>query len=351
MKKTFLFLRLMLMMAVFYFVGFSVQQGEAAVGDTSEHHHIIIDTDTAGDDAMAIAMLVKAPNIRVEGVTVLAGNVDLEQGSRNALMTLEMAGKGDIPVYKGADISLDGIERPCFSVYGKDGMGDLDLIHPQGKVQTKTAVEFMLETIKKYPGEIEIVALGPVTNIAMAILEDHETMKKAKRIWTMGTAGFGPGNATPVAEFNVYKDPRAYKIVSSFKLPTTIIGLDVCTEPNALYSRADLDDLAKVSPLADFNVKAFSGLLKFQSEKHGIDAVPVCDPMAAATIIWKNFILQSVNCNTYVVDYYEAAMGMAIFYKEGFIYESMPSVINYNDTVVQKLDYNVFRSGIKELLK
>lgn len=351
MKFTFLYIRMMLVVTVFYFIGFSLQQTEAAIGDTSEQHHIIIDTDTAGDDAMAMAMLVKAPNIQIEGVTVLAGNVDLEQAARNALMTLEVAGRSEIPVYKGAEYALDGIHRPCFSVFGKDGMGDMDLIHPQGKAQSKAAVDFMLETIQKYPGEIEIVALGPVTNIATAIQKDPKTMSQVKRIWLMGTAGFGHGNATPVAEFNVYKDPRACKILTDFQVPTTIIGLDVCNEPGALYSSNDLADLAKVSPLADFNVKAFTKLLKFFNEKQGMDVVGMCDPMAAATVIWKNFTLQTVKCSTYVIDDYEPAMGMAIFYKEDFTYDCMPSIVNYNDTVVKKLDYNVFRENIKELLK
>ena len=118
--------------------------------------------------------------------------------------------------------------KDAFSVFGEDGMGDADLIHPKGKAEEEDAVDFILDTIKEDPGEVEIIALGPATNIARAIDKDPETMQDVKMIWSMGTAGLGVGNASPVAEFNVYADAPAYKVMLDSGLPITIIGLDMC---------------------------------------------------------------------------------------------------------------------------
>ena len=134
----------------------------------AEFHRIIIDTDTAGDDAAALIIAAKNPNIEILGVTVLAGNVSLEQGAKNALAVLELI-DDPTPVYMGASTTFSGEEKTCFSVFGADGMGEADLIHPRSKPQEKNAVDFILETVRANPGEIEIVALGPATNLALAV--------------------------------------------------------------------------------------------------------------------------------------------------------------------------------------
>lgn len=119
---------------------------------------VIIDTDTGADDASALILAAKSENIDILGVTVLAGNVDLEQGTKNALAALEIAGC-DAPVYKGAAENFSGKKIDAFSVFGTDGMGDADLIHPNGKAEDKDAIDFILETVKANPNEVEIVAL------------------------------------------------------------------------------------------------------------------------------------------------------------------------------------------------
>lgn len=180
---------------------------------------LIIDTDTGADDASALIFAAKQKQAEILGVTTLVGNVDIEQSTRNALAALELIGC-DAPVYRGSADTYDGTEKSAFSVFGKDGMGDSDLIHPQKQAAEGDAVDFMIETIEENPGEVEIVALGPATNIAKAIKKAPDTMKHVKRIWSMGSAGLGPGNATPVAEFNVYADAPAYKVLldSGFRL-------------------------------------------------------------------------------------------------------------------------------------
>lgn len=193
----------------------------------SEKHKVIIDTDTGADDASALILAAKSENIDILGVTVLAGNVDLEQGTKNALAALELAGC-DAPVYKGSAENYSGEKINAYSVFGQDGMGEKDLIHPNRKAEDKDAIDFILETVAADPGEVEIIAIGPATNIAKAIERDPDTMKQVKRIWSMGTAGFGQGNATPVAEFNAYHDPYAYKAMLDAGIPITVVGLDLC---------------------------------------------------------------------------------------------------------------------------
>ena len=143
---------------------------------SNNNRHIIIDTDTGADDASAIILAAKEKDIDILGVTVLAGNVDLTKSVNNALMALEVAGR-EVPVYKGADADLSGNIRIPFSIFGEDGMGDMDLVHPTGKTEDMDAVDFIIDSVKKYPYEVEIVCIGPATNIAKAIQKDKETMK------------------------------------------------------------------------------------------------------------------------------------------------------------------------------
>ena len=148
---------------------------------------VIIDTDTGADDASALILAAKAENIDILGVTVLVGNVDLEQSTKNALAALETAGC-DAPVYKGSADTVDGTVKTAFSVFGTDGMGDADLIHPKKQAEDGDAVDFIIDTVKRNPNEVEIIAIGPATNIAKAIQKAPDEMKKVKRIWSMGTA-------------------------------------------------------------------------------------------------------------------------------------------------------------------
>lgn len=313
-------------------------------------HRIIIDTDTAGDDALAIAMVAKAPNVTIEGLTVLAGNVDLEQGAANALMTLEMAGCSDIPVYKGADISLDGEKRELYSVFGKDGMGDNGLIHPAGKVAEGDAVEFILNTVRANPGEIEILAIGPATNIAMAIEREPETMKLVKRVWIMGTAGFGAGNATPVAEFNVYSDADACKVLLEAGIPVTVVGLDMCELDEVLYYEKDMAGLAKSCELGSFLVQSWDELLAYKKEYQGMNSVDICDAIAAAALIWDDFADKSVRCSSFVCTEDGPTYGQVIFYKEDYAYDSMPEVSGFNVTVIEGIQADKLKKEVSGLL-
>ena len=196
----------------------------------------IIDTDTASDDAAAIMMAALSEEIDLLGVTVLAGNVGVEQAGLNALMTLQVCGS-NAPVYLGAKRPLFRDRRETISVHGIDGMGDRGIINPDRAPEEQRAVEFILDAANKYPGELEIAVLGPATNIALAVLTDRDTMRKVKHIWSMGTPGFGPGNATPVSEFNVFIDAEAYSLMLESGVPVTIAGFDLYVGEIALDTK------------------------------------------------------------------------------------------------------------------
>ncbi len=308
---------------------------------------IIIDTDTGGDDAAALILAVKCSTVDILGVTVAAGNVSLTQAAKNCLAALEIAGS-DAPVYLGARTPLSGEEKECFSVYGKDGMGDAGLVHPSGTPQKKDAVDFILEQVKKYPGEIEIVTLGPVTNIALAIRRDRETMKQVRRIWSMGTAGFGPGNATPVAEFNVYKDALAYSEVLKLGVPMTVIGLDMDDEPT-WTSAEKLEEMMRGSKLQRFIALAAGKLLEFK-RSNGIDAIDLPDAVAMGCLVWDDFVEETVLCYGSCITEPGETYGMVIFYRDGFTYDSMPKTGKCNVSVVTKAKKSEFVDRLNAVL-
>lgn len=193
-----------------------------------------------GDDAVALIMALKSTDVKVEAITTVCGNVPLDLATKNALMTIEVANGQRLPLCVGAAKPLMRDLVTAVQVHGEDGMGDCQLIHPSILPESKHAIDAILEIIENNPDEIEIVAIGPVTNIALAILKAPDTMKKVKHIFTMGTSGFGPGNTTPVAEFNMYVDAEAYRIMLNSGIPTTIIGFDVCLGEAALH-KDDMD--------------------------------------------------------------------------------------------------------------
>ena len=314
-----------------------------------ENRRIIIDSDTGGDDALAILMAAKSPNITIEGVTVMQGNVTLEQAANNALMTLELAGC-DSGVYLGATATLNGVERKTFSVFGWDGMGDKDLIHPSGKPSEQDAVDFILETVKKYPDEIEIMAIGPATNIARAILKDPETMSHVKHIWSMGTAGLGEGNATPVAEFNVFKDAEAYKVVLDSGINITIVGLDVCETEDAFFTGSQMAEMEKGNDVQKYVADAFSMLLEFRRYTRGADNVDICDAVLAAAVIWPDFIANSLDCKASCVTHDCESLGEVIFYRTDRVYDSLPEVGNPNVQLVTELNLNNYFENVNALL-
>jgi len=171
-----------------------------------------IDTDTASDDVVAIVMALKHPNTEVVGMSIVIGNVPVELGVQNALYTVELCGKS-IPVHAGAEMPLVRPFATAQHVHGADGMGDIGLPLKGRKATSNNAVHEMIEAFRKEPGELELVALGPLTNLALAIRIEPKFASWVKRCVIMGGTGVLPGNITPLAEFNWWVDPEAVHIV------------------------------------------------------------------------------------------------------------------------------------------
>lgn len=246
--------------------------------------HFLIDTDTASDDAVALVMALNHPDVTVEAITVVAGNTPIKQAVQNALYTVELCGKST-PVY-------EGIGRPLFRpletaqfVHGKDGMGDVgyDL---QGRTAAKGhAIDVIIDTIHQFENEIELVTIGPLTNIAAAITKCPEIVQKVKSCVIMGGVGKGEGNITPVSEYNIWTDPEAAHVVFHSGLPIKMVGWDVTLK----YAYFDKNDGAKIknlnTPLANFVIDIQNVVIKFTTEHLGKVGFHLPDPIAMAVAL------------------------------------------------------------------
>ncbi|MEL7674049.1 MAG: nucleoside hydrolase [Chloroflexota bacterium] len=194
---------------------------------------VIIDTDPGVDDTMAIFFALRSPELDVIGLTTIFGNVRTDLATTNALRLLEIAGRTDIPVAKGADDPLAGpFKGPVPFVHGDDGQGNVALLAPQTQAIEQTAAAFIIEQIMAAPGEVTLVPLGPLTNIALAVRLEPRIAQNVKEVVLMGGNALCPGNATPAAEANIHNDPEAADVVFGAGWPVTMVGLDVTHKVN-----------------------------------------------------------------------------------------------------------------------
>jgi inosine-uridine nucleoside N-ribohydrolase len=195
--------------------------------ETTMKHKIILDTDPGIDDAMAIFFAFQSPDIDVLGLTTVFGNVPAVMAAKNALSLCELA-EVDIPVCTGVAMPWVGPEsKYAHFVHGDDGFGNINHPAPVGKVDPRSSAEFIVEMARKYPGEITIVAVGPLGNLALALRLEPELPKLVKAVNIMGGAAFVPGNVTPVAEANIWNDANAAEIVLAADWTLNMFGLDV----------------------------------------------------------------------------------------------------------------------------
>ena len=202
---------------------------------------VIIDTDPGIDDSMAIFYALNSPEIELLALTTIFGNASTEICTTNALRLLEIAERSDIPVYKGAEKPIQSERRgsPDF-VHGPDGQGDSNLPPPKTSVQSETALEYLHTTIRNNPGEVTLIPIGPLTNIAELLRHDSSIDQDIKEIVLMGGNAISEGNATPAAEANIINDPEAADIVFSANCDISMVGLDVT---NKVFMRKEVQDL------------------------------------------------------------------------------------------------------------
>jgi purine nucleosidase len=186
----------------------------------------LIDTDTASDDAVALIMALRCPEVEVVAITTVAGNVGVEQASRNALYTAELC-ESSVPVFAGAEKPLTREHASASWFHGRDGLGDHGYPPPRRAVERQSATDAIIATIESQPGLV-LVTLGPLTNIALALQKRPEIAGRVGRCVVMGGAPCCEGNVTPAAEYNIWCDPEAARIVIRSGLPIELVGWHLC---------------------------------------------------------------------------------------------------------------------------
>ncbi|XMB67174.1 nucleoside hydrolase [Mycoplasmatota bacterium zrk1] len=261
---------------------------------------IIIDTDTASDDAVAIIMALRAKNIHVEAITTVAGNVPIDVATRNALISIEMANTYAPPVYVGSDKPLKRDLFTSTSFHGSDGMGDMDLPIPKNVPMKESAIDKMIELIDKFPYQIELIAIGPLTNIALAIQKAPNTMRKLKKLFIMGGNGLGPGNITDYAEFNFYADAEAAQIVLEENLNPFILGWDVSLN-DSYVNESDIDFMTNCSMISSFCVRSNQSIIEFNQREFNKTGFVLPDPALLAVAIDDKLIEDSIETYSAIV--------------------------------------------------
>lgn len=247
---------------------------------------IIIDTDPGQDDAVAILLALASPTeIDVLGITAVAGNVPLPLTQKNARIICELAGKPDVPVFAGCEAPLQRKLVTAEHVHGKTGLDGPILPDPTMPLQSRHAVDFIIDTLRNQPsGTVTLCPLGPLTNIATAFNRAPDIVEKVQEVVLMGGAYFEVGNITPTAEFNIYVDPEAADIVFKSGAPIVVMPLDVThkalvTKPRNDAFRALPGDVGHaVAEMTDF-------FERFDKEKYGSEGAPLHDPCVIAYLI------------------------------------------------------------------
>ncbi|MDQ7262786.1 nucleoside hydrolase [Paracoccus sp. PS-1] len=243
---------------------------------------IIIDTDPGQDDAVAILLALASPELEVLGLSVVAGNVPLHHTERNARMICELAGRPDLPVHAGCDAPLSRKLVTAEHVHGKTGLDGVTLPEPAMPLAPGHAVDFLIETLRREkPGSVTLVPIGPLTNIATAFRRAPDIVPRVQEIVLMGGAYFEVGNITPTAEFNIYVDPEAAKLVFASGAPLTVMSLDVTHR--ALTSRAWVEGMRAMGRVGQAVASWTDFFERFDREKYGSEGAPLHDP---CTIAW-----------------------------------------------------------------
>jgi purine nucleosidase len=238
----------------------------------------LIDTDVASDDAVALIMALRAPEVRVVAITTVAGNVEVQQAARNALYTAELCGV-NVPVYCGAEKPLLRVHQSATWFHGRDGLGDHNYPPPRLSPGESHAVDAMIAAIEANPGLV-VVTLGPLTNLAQALARKPAIASKVDRCVVMGGAPCCEGNVTPAAEYNIWVDPEAARIVLLSGLPVELVGWQTCRGESAL-NQSDIElVLGFDNQLARFAVECNSRAREAYKEQTGEDGISLPDPVA-----------------------------------------------------------------------
>ncbi|QBK29621.1 nucleoside hydrolase [Roseitalea porphyridii] len=272
---------------------------------------IIIDTDPGQDDAIALLLALASDELDVLGVTAVAGNVPLALTEKNARKICELAGKPDTRVFAGAERPLMRKLVTAEYVHGKTGLDGPDLPEPTMALEDQFAPDFIIEAIRDRPeGTVTLCPLGPLTNIALALIKAPDIAARIDRIVLMGGGFFEGGNVTPTAEFNIYVDPEAAHTVFTSGVPIVMAPLDVTHK--ALTTQARIDALrAKRTPVCDAAASLIDFFERFDEDKYGTDGGPLHDPCVIAYLL-KPELFTGRDCHVAIETGSELTLGMTV---------------------------------------
>jgi inosine-uridine nucleoside N-ribohydrolase len=248
---------------------------------------VLIDTDPGTDDAMAILLALNSPEVDVRALTVVGGNVTEAQGLDNARRLVSLAGRCDIPVAGGAARPLAQRLITAEFVHGKNGLADIEMPASKCKAEGRYGPDLIIELVRGMPGQLTLVPVGPLTNIALAVLKDPGIVPLVKEVVIMG-GSISEGNVTAAAEANVYNDPEAAQVVFDAGWRVTMVGLDVTHRTN--FGRAHLERLAKTHGTQNDFATRVMGFLIDLSAKFGGEGTPMHDPLAMGVAIDPSFV-------------------------------------------------------------
>ena len=254
---------------------------------------IVIDTDTASDDAIALVLAVREPSVDVRAVTVVAGNVPLELAVRNAIVTLDLAGGADIAVHAGRDRPLTRPLDTAQFVHGQDGMGGAPLPEPSRAATSTDAVGVLLAIAANEPGQHDLVTLGPLTNIAAALESDPELLTKFAHTYLMAGSPDGVGNVDALGEYNVWADPEAATAVFAAPGAKTMIGWNI-SRTFAVMTDAEQIALAAVGPLGKFAID-INGDVEQYCLDTGLAGFDLPDPIAMAVALDDSIVTEATD--------------------------------------------------------
>tara|TARA_B100000497_G_scaffold8946_1_gene9613 strand:+ start:4365 stop:5351 length:987 start_codon:yes stop_codon:yes gene_type:complete len=273
---------------------------------------LIIDADTGSDDAVAILLALQDPSVEILGISVVSGNVPLEQGIKNTISTIDMTEK-KVKVFAGADKPLTREYEEIYDlekfmkhvksltptsasgqcVHGVDGMGDIGIEPSTNKFDQKNAVDFIIDTVNENPNEITLVTLGPLTNIALALQKDPSISEKIEHCYVMGGTSDGTGNVSAAAEYNIWVDPEAAKKCFDSGMDITMVGWDNSYK-YAMLKEEEIEDLRKLnSELANFSVDIQKTLIDLTFKTYGFHGFDLPDPITMAIALDNTIIKES----------------------------------------------------------
>jgi purine nucleosidase len=262
----------------------SARAQPAALPRLSGHHRVIIDTDPGNDDATALLMALDAPTLTVDAITVCPGNVRYDNELRNALFIVDLAGRsGQVPVFAGMRRPILGLPYPTATfIHGKYGLGRVEVPDVRQKIEAEHAVDAIRRIVNAHPGEVLVMALGGLTNVAMALLREPAIGPKMKGILVVGgryeAAGVAPG-------YNILVDPEAAHVVLTSGVPVTMVGTDVFRRDSVLQD-ADFDRVASFNTRRSrFFIESNDLRRSFEKAHRGMAGSTNPDPMAVATVI------------------------------------------------------------------